>query len=181
MANQFPNTEHFTRKINQAQRAWADGVVAIGADLDDKANIRKKLNHLLDTQYDFDSEGNFILFKPTLAREVPVRTNRDQTASYFIGSDSDNPISEDDDGFALTPWDVVTFEDDFFFTVLGSGDILVMGRCHFYKSDKEGSEHATTADYTFGYRKDSMRIFLHHSSLKYDETVNMEYKSSRYI
>ncbi|MEL6556992.1 MAG: hypothetical protein AAFQ94_02340 [Bacteroidota bacterium] len=172
-----PDAAYIRCKIKRAQCAWADGVVAIGKAEDTASEAQR----VLDELYDFDEDGNFILFKPTLARKVPVRVNEQQTASYFIGDLSDKPIPEDEKGFARTPWDKVTFEKDFFFTELESGDILVMGRCHFYKSDKEGSEPDTTADYTFGYRKDSMRIFLHHSSRKESKKDCEKYKDSQYI
>ena len=147
------------RKIRKAQKEWAKAVVAIGKAED----FKKEANRVLDNLYDFEN-GDSILFKPTLAREVPVRVNREQTASYFIGGS----ICEDGKGFARTPWEEVTFEKEIHFEVLDSGDVMVMGRCIFRTCNARKRPHRrkAVADYTFGYRKGSMKIFLHHSSLK---------------
>lgn len=158
-------------RIREAQNAWAKGVVKIGKAKD----YKKVANQVLDDLYDFDEEGNFILFKPTLASKVPVRINRKETASYFIGGS----IDEDKNGFARTPWEKVLFEKGFFFTVLDSGDVLVMGRCTFYPYP-DSCHEITTADYTFGYRKDSMRIFLHHSSKMMSPREQSECQKKQY-
>ncbi|GAB5526460.1 MAG: phosphoribosyl-AMP cyclohydrolase [Roseivirga sp.] len=163
------------KKIRKAQTAWANGVVRIGRAKDDREEYTRLANQVLDDLYDFDEEGNFILFKPTLASEVPVRINREQTASYFIGGS----IVEDTNGFALTPWKDVSFAEEFFFAVLDSGDVLVMGRCTFYPYP-DSTCQITTADYTFGYRKGSMRIFLHHSSKKMEPKEQTKCQKEQY-
>ncbi len=163
------------KKIREAQTAWAKGVVRIGRAKGYQEEYSRLANQVLDDLYDFDDDGNFILFKPTLASQVPVRINRGQTASYFIGGS----IAEDGKGFALTPWKDVSFAEEFFFTVLDSGDVLVMGRCTFYPYPDSTSQ-ITTADYTFGYRKGSMRIFLHHSSKKMDPKEQTKCQKEQY-
>ena len=152
-------------EIANTQAKWAQYVVAIGASRADKQEYTNLANQMLDELYDF-SDGGFILFKPTLAAEKPVRTTRAQTLSYFI----DGKVHEDS-GFALTPWVRVTFEPSFHYTVLEDGSLLVMGRCSFFRADQTSE----TADYTFGYRQTEeggLRIYLHHSSLAMGTSVH---------
>ena len=165
----------FRTLIQDAQRAWAEGVVSIGKTNDTEQYI-EEANRVLDELYDFD-KNDFILFKPTLASQHPVRTDRQGTASYFIGG----IFTEDGAGFARTPWARVTFEDDFNFTELDSGDILVMGRCTFYPYDGDTDHEITTADYTFGYRGGSMRIFLHHSSNMVSRKRQVKFELRRFV
>lgn len=173
MATQLSNktpTDKLIRKIKTAQAKWAKGVVDIGKVWKDEAEYTRLANQMLNDLYDFDSQGDFILFKPTLASDHPVRVNRKQTASYFIGGS----IKEDSNGFARTPWEEVSFDPDFFFTELVSGDLLVMGRCTFTSPERPNTlppRDIAVADYTFGYRQanDGLRIFLHHSSLQVEK------------
>ena len=161
MATQLPKISNLTDDIIRAQKAWSKGVVAIGKVSKKRKKYKRVANKMLDQLYDFNTDGSFILFKPTLAYKKPIRVNRKQTACYFIGCTSGD--RSDGNGFALRPWKDVRFKHDFYFTQLASGDVLVMGQCEFYEN-KDSETPTVTADYTFGYRRDSMRIFLHHSS-----------------
>ena len=181
MATQLPKPhpekfEGLVKKIRKAQERWAKVVAKIGKT-NDTEQYGKVANRVLDKLYDFEEENGFILFKPTLASQHPVRTDRQGTASYFIGG----IFTEDGAGFARTPWARVTFEDDFYFTELDSGDILVMGRCTFYPYEGDTDHEITTADYTFGYRGGSMRIFLHHSSNMVSRRRQVKFELKRFV
>lgn len=181
MATQLPKPhpkkfKKLVKKITEAQDRWAEGVAAIGKT-NDTEQYAEVANDVLDRLYDFEGDDGFILFKPTLASQHPVRTDRQGTASYFIGG----IYTEDGAGFARTPWAAVTFEDDFYFTELESGDILVMGRCTFHPYEGDLDHEITTADYTFGYRGESMRIFLHHSSNMVSKRRQVKCELRRFI
>ena len=181
MATQLPrkdpkNFKKLKRRIKAAQAQWAESVVAIGKTNDTEEYL-EVANEVLDNLYDFNQENGFILFKPTLATQHPVRTDRQGTASYFIGG----VFTEDGAGFARTPWAAVTFDRDFYFTKLDGGDILVMGRCTFFPYEGDPENEITTADYTFGYRKRCMKIFLHHSSLKISKKRQVKCEQKRFV
>lgn len=147
-------------QIIAVQKEWATGIVAIGKDL----HPVSKANEMLDKLYHFGNKEYGkpeILFKPTLATQQPIRTNREETLSYFIGGEFDAT------GFALKPWNHVIFNvHDMKFTQDGR-EVLVMGTYVFYPT----CGNPVAVDYTFGYRDigtadlPNLRIFLHHSSL----------------
>ncbi len=150
------------KKIEKAQKAWAEGLINIGKAVVSKPHkVEQCATDMLDDLYDFRIGGKTeILFKPTLASEHPFRINRAETLSYFIGG-----LYKEDKGFALKPWRHIKF-DEFHFIQL-TDHVLVMGAYTFI--DYQGSE--TLVDYTFGYRADKnaddLKIFLHHSSLRF--------------
>ena len=148
-------------RINAVQQSWAAGIVHIGKAAhqgQDREEVVSRATAMLDALYDFSNEH--ILFKPTKAAKVPFRFNFKDTLSYFIGG----TISEDQ-GFALTPWKNVQFAKITESNIVQQDcDTLVMGEYTFtnYKGE------SATVQYTFGYRGDDLRIFLHHSSLPFE-------------
>ncbi|MFK7785453.1 MAG: FAD-binding protein [Crocinitomicaceae bacterium] len=148
------------KKINEVQKEWADGIVKIGMAYKQggRKEVEKRTEGMLNKLYDFSE--NHILFKPTKAEEEPFRFNYDQTVSYFIGGEI-----EEDKGFALTPWKKVTFDQIEEINIIEQDcDVLVMGSYVF--TDYHGEQ--ATVEYTFGYRGEDLRIFLHHSSLPFE-------------
>lgn len=141
-------------EVLNAQKAWADGIVAIG-----KAEDHKKtaLNHL-DTLYAYDV--GTVLFKPTKAAADQFRGTKDEALSYFVGGS----IAEDK-GFALAPYTNVRFENES--VTIDCDSALAMGNYYFTKTD--GQE--IKVEYSFGYVEDkdgNLKINLHHSSLPYN-------------
>ncbi|MDC1162121.1 hypothetical protein OAT18_01630 [Tenacibaculum sp.] len=153
-------------KINETQKLWGLGLISIGkATVTSPEKVRELADKMLNSLYDFDSNHETqILFKPTLASTHPFRINKEETLSYFIGGG----FIKEDKGFALKPWRNVDFGKSYYL-LQGENKILVMGEYDFV--DYQGTK--TTVDYTFGYRipkdkREGWRIFLHHSSLRFE-------------
>jgi hypothetical protein len=146
----------FTQEqILAAQKAWGDGIVAIGKAKDPRAVARQHI----DTLYGYDLGP--VLFKPTKARVDPFRGTKDEALSYFVGGS----IPEDK-GFALAPFTGVRFENEAI--TIDCDSALAMG--HYYFTPAEGQD--IMVEYSFGYvpdAKGNVRINLQHSSLPYHQ------------
>ena len=146
------------QEVQQAQQQWGDGVVAIANAFQQQQDHQSIAQEMLDTLYAYNYGDGIVLFKPTLATQVPFRKTSDSALSYFIG---DNAQFEEDQGFAIRPWEQVIFSNDQMF--LHDGLALAMGQYHFI----DNTDNTLTAEYTFGYIKDDraqLKIILHHSS-----------------
>ena len=144
-------------EVDQAQRAWGDGIVKIAkAHRDGGDYIGLAENHIR-TLYAYD-QGK-VLFKPTLASVEQFRSTPQSALSYFVAS---NGACPEDKGFAIKGWTKVRFEND---KVTTDGNrAFAMG--NYFFTDPEGTE--VKVEYTFGYIEDgdsNLRIQLHHSSM----------------
>ena len=141
------------QEILAAQKAWGDGIVAIGAAKDhEKAAIE-----LIETLYGYDNGP--VLFKPTKASVVEFRDTKEEALSYFVTG-----REAEDKGFALAPFAKVRFDNKGI--VIDCDSALAQGNYYFTKTD--GTE--IKVDYSFGYVEDKsghLKINLHHSSLPY--------------
>jgi len=143
--------------INNAQKAWGDGIVAIASahsNGEDYVSIAR--NHV-ETLYAYGLTN--VLFKPTLAAIEQFRPNFESALSYFVASNNECP---EDKGFAIKGWTNVRFENSD--VILGDSTALAMG--NYFFTTPEGDE--VKVEYTFGYVVDSsgnLRINLHHSSM----------------
>jgi hypothetical protein len=144
-------------EVEEAQRAWGDGIVAISAahsSGEDYVGLAK--NHI-DTLYAYQISP--VLFKPTMAAEQQFRPTFEEALSYFSAS---NGVCPEDNGFAINGWTKVRFENQDM--ILNDANALVMG--NYFFTSLEGNE--VKAEFTFGYMRDSngvLRINVHHSSL----------------
>ena len=80
--------------------------------------------------------------------------------SYFIAGE--NKECDEDQGFALSKWNKITFENS---QITINGDLgFAMGNYYF-----ENESEKVKVEFSFGYREinDSIKIFLHHSSIPY--------------
>jgi len=147
-------------EITALQTAWGEGLVAIStayANGEDYASIAQEV---LDTLYGY-VDGT-VLFKPTIAQEVPFRFTEAAAASYFIGGS----ISEDD-GFALNPWTAVRFGTDGRHIINGE-TALWMGSVFLTNGDGE----EIRVEKSLGMYRDGngdVRIQLHHSSVPFTD------------
>ena len=147
-------------EINAIQRAWGDGLVAISSAYalgNDYATIAQAV---LDTLYGY-VDGP-VLFKPTVAQEVPFRFTEAAAASYFIGG-----IIDEDTGFALNPWTAVRFGTDGQHIINGE-TALWMGSVFLTNGDGE----EIRVEKSLGLYRDNngdVRIQLHHSSVPFSE------------
>ncbi len=145
--------------IYYAQSEWANAIIKIGQDFKDGKDYKETAKIELPRLYSFDYNFSF---KPTLASVVPFRKDFDETLSYFVGG-----IIPEDMGFALRPWKQIVFNNHKIM-LLSDNFANVIGEYVFIDVD----DKKTFAEYTFGYEKKSYgtRIFLHHSSLRYDKS-----------
>ena len=143
--------------INNAQKAWGDGIVAIAsAHLSGGDYVGIARNHV-ETLYAYGISP--VLFKPTLAAEEQFRPNFETALSYFVASNNECP---EDKGFAIKGWKGVRFANPGI--ILKESTALAMG--NYFFTSLEGNE--VKVEYTFGYVRDSNgfpRIQVHHSSM----------------
>ena len=147
-------------EITALQRAWGEGLVAISTAYANDEDYASIAQGVLDTLYGY--VDGIVLFKPTIAQEVPFRFTEAAAASYFIGGS----IAEDD-GFALNPWTAVRFGTDGRYIINGE-TALWMGSVFLTTGD--GDE--IRVEKSLGLYRDSngdVRIQLHHSSVPFSE------------
>ena len=143
--------------IDNAQRAWGDGIVAIAKAHSDGGDYEAVARNHVETLYAYGM-GN-VLFKPTLAAVEQFRPTFDEALSYFVASNNACP---EDKGFAIKGWTNVRFENAG--VILRETTALAMG--NYFFTTPEGDE--VKVEYTFGYVFDEMkalRINVHHSSM----------------
>lgn len=143
--------------IDNAQRAWGDGIVAIAKAHSDGGDYEAVARNHVETLYAYGM-GN-VLFKPTLAAVEQFRPTFDEALSYFVASNNACP---EDKGFAIKGWTNVRFENAG--VILRETTALAMG--NYFFTTPEGDE--VKVEYTFGYVLDEMkalRINVHHSSM----------------
>lgn len=155
--------EQFTEEmILAAQKSWADGILRISKAFRDNGDYISIATDFIRQHYGYD-EG-IVLFKPTLASVEQFRDTFEKALSYFV---SGNPNHPEDQGFAIKPWEQVTFEN--------AGIIITRHRAvamgNYFFRDVTGFE--ARVEYTFGYfltREKKVKINVHHSSLPYLQT-----------
>jgi len=153
--NKNPITEV---EIKDAQTAWGKGLVDISTAYAKGEDYGSVAQNVLDTLYGY--KDGTVLFKPTLASEVPFRFAEADAASYFIGGD----IAEDT-GFALKGWTKVRFGDDG--AVILNGDTALWMGSVFLTNDKG---EVTRVEKSMGYYRaedGTVRLQLHHSSVPF--------------
>ena len=152
--------------VTAAQESWGQGVVAIGALLENFEACKSYATDFLDSHYAFGLSK--VLFKPTKCSQQQFRATREEALSYFIAGD-DRACNEDK-GFALAPWTNVRFENTGI--IIDEQRAIAMG--NYYFTDTDGKE--AKVEYTFAYRlvEDSLLIDVHHSSFPYNtvELIN---------
>jgi len=155
--NAAPTRVLTEQHIHDAQRAWGDAIVRIGAVHTEGGDYRAAANEVLNTMYSFGHGP--VLFKPTVASNPQFRPDHDSALSYFVTGS----IGEDK-GFALAPWTNVRFENA---ALHLHGDIaLAMGNYFFTNADGEEIK----VEYGKAYLLDedgNVRILMQHSSLPF--------------
>ncbi|MCL2873374.1 MAG: stalk domain-containing protein [Defluviitaleaceae bacterium] len=146
-------------EIRAAQVAWGEGLVAISAAYAEDEDYASIAQNVLDTLYGY-ADG-VVLFKPTVASEVPFRFTEAEAASYFIGGS----ISEDT-GFALNPWTSVRFANDGRF-ILNGETALWMGSV-FLTNDQDEEIRVEKSKGYFRDAEGNLRLQLHHSSVPFE-------------
>ena len=143
--------------IIKAQKEWSEGIIKMGQISDNRALLESFVSDFLDDVYNFQKK---VLFKPTKAKIEQFRNNKESAVSYFIAGDDKK--CKEDNGFALSNWSKITFENSDI--IINENQGLAMGNYTF-----ENNESKIKVEYSFGYIKinKSIKITLHHSSIPY--------------
>ena len=143
--------------IIKAQKEWSEGIIKMGEISNNRESLESFVSDFLDKVYNFQEK---VLFKPTKAKIEQFRNNKESAVSYFIAGH--NKKYKEDNGFALSNWSKITFENSDI--IINENQGLAMGNYTF-----ENNESKIKVEYSFGYIKinESIKINLHHSSIPY--------------
>eukprot|EP00929_Paragymnodinium_shiwhaense_P006975 TRINITY_DN110928_c0_g1_i1.p1 TRINITY_DN110928_c0_g1~~TRINITY_DN110928_c0_g1_i1.p1 ORF type:complete len:913 (-),score=113.41 TRINITY_DN110928_c0_g1_i1:190-2928(-) len=145
--------------VDEAQRAWGGGIMAIGAQYAVGGDYRSRAEEFVDELYAYTVRP--VCFKPAEALHYPFRLSRDSAISYFVGGD---PRIPSDQGFAIRNWRSVRFANEEM--AFEEGQALAMGNMFL----AEASGKQVVIEYTMGYMRaadGSLHINLHHGSYPY--------------
>lgn len=148
------------KEVVENQKAWGDGIVAIGKAFRNKQDYRKIASEHINKFYGYDL--SLVLFKPTLASVEQFRASFDGALSYFVGG---NPSYKEDKGFAINPWTKVRWENA---GIVNNTCNMAVAMGNYYFTDLQNKE--TKVEYTIGYVKDSdenLKMIVHKSSMPY--------------
>ena len=137
-------------KIINAQKKWADGIIRMGELSNDISSLEDYANNFLEEMYDF--ENNQLLFKPTKASKTQFRNTREMALSYFIAGE--NKECDEDQGFALSKWNKITFENSQI-TIIGDLGFAI-GNYYF-----ENESEKVKVEFSFGYREINAVSYTH--------------------
>ncbi len=143
--------------IIKAQNLWSEGIIKMGQISNDRKSLEIYASDFLDRLYNFDDQ---VLFKPTKAKDIQFRNNKESAISYFIAGEFRE--CDEDSGFALSNWSKITFENSDI--ILGEECALAMGNYTFENDDSK-----IKVEFSFGYKKINglVKINLHHSSIPF--------------
>ena len=152
-------------ELEEAQIAWGAGLVGISTAYANGEDYVSVAVAVLEDLYGYNYGP--VLFKPTIASDVPFRFDWDGAASYFIGTSAPVSIPEDGTGFATNAWTAVNFQNDWEFiingeTAIGMGTVVL--------TDGNGEE--VRVEKSMGWFRDpngDIRLQLHHSSVPFTE------------
>lgn len=147
-------------EVAEAQKAWGEGIVAIGQTFTDEGDYRARAQEHIATHYAY-GDGQTILFKPTLAAEDQFRESDAEALSYFVGTQG-----TEDGGFAIAPYTAVRWENNG--TVISDSGDMAVAMGNYYFTGADGNE--TKVEYSFAYERGAdgeLDIVLHHSSMPY--------------
>ena len=144
-------------EIIKAQKEWSEGIIKMGEISNNRTLLESFVSDFLDDVYNFQEK---VLFKPTKAKIEQFRNNKESAVSYFIAGD--NKKYKEDNGFALSNWSKIKFENSDI--IINKNQGLAMGNYTF-----ENNESKIKVEYSFGYIKinESIKITLHRSSIAY--------------
>ena len=129
----------------------------MGQISNDRSALELYVSDFLDRLYNFDDQ---VLFKPTKAKDIQFRNDKNSAISYFIAG-NDRECNEDK-GFALSNWSKITFQNNDI--ILGEEHAMAMGNYIF-----ENKNSKIKVEFSFGYIKVNglVKINLHHSSIPF--------------
>ncbi len=146
-------------EVKTTQEDWGKSIVKIGKVFTNGGDYSAEAKSQIMRLYDY--EKGTVLFKPTLAADIPFRPTVEGALSYFVGGNANFP---EDKGFAIAPWTKVRFENHNIITYGMKG--IAMG--HYFFTNLDGEE--TKVEYTLGFikRGTEIKITIQDSSLPYN-------------
>jgi len=155
-------------EVDDAQAAWASAITNISKTYLEGGDYVGVAGDAAGQLYGYGHSQ--VLFKPTKAADAQFRPSAEDAMSYFVGHEAVEGGHSEDSGFAINGgkgWSKVKFDNH---QTKLSGDVaLAMGN-YYFTCAQTGSE--TKVEYTFGYKKcqdGHLRIFLHHSSVPFEQ------------
>jgi len=152
-------------EVDEMLASWGRGLVAISTAYAEGREYAAIAQSVLDTLYGY--VDGVVLFKPTIASEIPFRFTETQAASYFIGSSIGSAAYEEDGaGFATNPWTAVYFDSEGQ-TILHGEVALWMGSVWIRNDTGE----VIRVEKSMGFYRaggGELRIMLHHSSVPFE-------------
>jgi hypothetical protein len=146
-------------EIDQAQKVWGDGIVAIGKAYQEGGDYKALATKHVKDLYAYSHDHHQVLFKPTKAKHQQFRLTEPEAISYFVTG-----VVPEDKGFALQPWSKVRFENAG--EIFHEDSAVAMGN-YFFTDANTGKE--VKVEYTFEYIKidGQLLIEVHYSGLPY--------------
>ena len=143
-----------SKQIDEFLSSWCKGVIEIGKTHLEGGDVNQRAEHFLGTHYAFDEMD--VLFKPTFTKEVVFRNTKEAALSYFVKG-----YIEEDNGFALKPWEDISLEE--LKQSKLNGLKVVMGTLKFKPAQ---SNDTTLVAFTFLLKEvgGKLKIKVHHSS-----------------
>lgn len=155
--------------VLECQQKWIDAIKNISNAFLNNNDYILIAKQVIDNLYAYDY--NIVLFKPTKASECPFRSTKKGALSYFVGGDKVENGFVEDKGFAINSgkcWSNVEFYNHQI--DINNNTAIAMG-IYVFTCAKSGEKVAV--EYTFGYKLNNdgnVRIFLHHSSIPYNNS-----------
>merc|ERR1712039_1057574 len=155
-------------EVQKAQAAWASAIKSISKTYLGGGDYVAAAGKAAGQLYGYGRED--VLFKPTKAAQAQFRPSAADAMSYFVGHQAVEGGHAEDSGFAINGgkgWSDVRFENH---QTKLTGDVAIAMGNYYFTCAQTGSE--TKVEYTFGYKKSEdghLRIFLHHSSVPYEQ------------
>ena len=149
------------REVVDAQKAWGEGIVAIGKTYREGGDYTAAAAHI-NRFYGYDL--SLVLFKPTLASIDQFRTSFDSALSYFVGG---NPSFPEDKGFAIKPWTKVRWKN---YGIVNNSCSMAVAMGNYWFTPADGGAD-TKVEYSFAYvrgEQGDLRIVVHHSSVPFN-------------
>eukprot|EP01031_Cornospumella_fuschlensis_P025643 gene25643-30972_t len=145
------------REVTRALQEWGRGLVSISTAHRNGEDYVQAAINMINKSYNYDR--GIVLFKPTVARDIPFRTTFEGALSYFVG---DNAAFPEDTGFALNPWKKVDF------SLVGINADKNRAVVQTTTVLTQVDDTTVTVYFSMGFVKDkdgNLKIDLHHSSV----------------
>ena len=132
--------------VENAQKAWGEGVVAIAAAHSSEGDYVGRARLHVKSLYAYDISS--VLFKPTFAIKEQFRPTFEGALSYFV---AENGVCPEDKGFAIKGWTKVRFENEN--VVINGGNGYGNGQLFFHKFKRRRGQSRVFLWLCHGFRR----------------------------